>query len=98
MQELSSSAKELASELAQVKDAFDAVRAGRVLLVPRLPFGWFDAPPALNRFVGIVWLSAVFHPQRVRHRLDERIVEVFEWLYHRRPSLVQVRELLGSAR
>ncbi len=76
----------------------DAVRAGRVLLVPRLPFGWFDAPPALNRFVGIVWLSAVFHPQRVRYRLDERIAEVFEWLYHRRPSLAQLRALLDGAR
>lgn len=76
----------------------EAVRAGRVLLVPRLPFGWFDAPPALNRFVGIVWLSAAFHPRLVRYSLDERIAEVFERLYHRRPSLRQVRALLGSAR
>lgn len=96
----------LASEAAFVADVvrhpvwsrLEAVRAGRVLLVPRLPFGWFDAPPALNRFVGIVWLSAVFHPGRVRYRLDERIAEVFEWLYHRRPSLEQVRDLLGSVR
>ncbi|RIK92076.1 MAG: iron ABC transporter substrate-binding protein [Burkholderiales bacterium] len=76
----------------------EAVRAGRVLLVPHLPFGWFDAPPALNRMVGIVWLSAVFHPRLVGYRLDERIVEVFEWLYHRRPSLAQVRRLLGEQR
>lgn len=76
----------------------EAVRAGRVLLIPNLPFGWFDAPPALNRFIGIVWLSAVFHPQRVRYRLDERIAGSFEWLYHRRPSLAQVRGLLGGAR
>ncbi len=76
----------------------EAVRAGRVLLVPRLPFGWFDAPPALNRFVGIVWLSAAFHPRLVGYRLDERIVDVFEWLYHRRPSMAQVRRLLGAQR
>lgn len=76
----------------------EAVRRGRVLLVPRLPFGWFDAPPALNRCVGIVWLSEAFHPRRVGYRLDERIVDVFEWLYHRRPSLAQVRRLLGEPR
>ena len=76
----------------------EAARAGRVLLVPRLPFGWFDAPPALNRIVGIVWLSAAFHPRLVGYRLDERIAEVFEWLYHRRPSLAQVRRLLGTQR
>jgi len=76
----------------------EAVRAGRVLLVPRLPFGWFDAPPALNRVVGIVWLSAAFHPGLAGYRLDERIAEVFEWLYHRRPSLAQVRQLVGGPR
>lgn len=96
----------LASDAAFVGEAgrhpvwsrLDAVRAGRTLLIPRLPFGWFDAPPALNRFVGIVWLSAVFHPKRVRYRLDERIAEVFEWLYHRRPSRAQMQTLLDGAR
>jgi iron complex transport system substrate-binding protein len=28
----------------------DAVRRGRVFLSPRLPYGWVDSPPSLNRF------------------------------------------------
>ena len=36
----------LADVLVDGRPAIDAVRAGRVLLIPRLPFGWFDAPPA----------------------------------------------------
>lgn len=75
-----------------------AVRARRVLLIPRVPFGWFDAPPALNRLIGIEWLSAVFHPQRVHYRLDERLAATFEWLYHRRPSIGQMRALLATTR
>ncbi len=75
-----------------------AVRSGRVVLAPRLPFGWFDAPPALNRLIGIEWLSAVFYPQRVRFRLDERLSDTFEWLYHRRPSTAQMRDLLATTR
>lgn len=73
-----------------------AVRARRVLLIPRVPFGWFDAPPALNRLVGVEWLSAVLHPQRVRYRLDERLSATFEWLYHRRPSIARMRALLAA--
>lgn len=26
-----------------------------MLLIPRVPFGWLDAPPALNRLVGVEW-------------------------------------------
>lgn len=75
-----------------------AVRSGRVILAPRLPFGWFDAPPALNRLIGIEWLSAVLYPERVRFRLDERLSDTFEWLYHRRPSIAQMRALLATTR
>jgi len=75
-----------------------AVRARRVLLAPRLPFGWFDAPPALNRLAGLVWLSSVLHPARARRPLDETMVDLFEWLYLHRPSIADMRELLASAR
>lgn len=75
-----------------------AVRAGRVLLAPSLPFGWFDAPPALNRLVGIEWLSAMLYPKRVRGPLEERLADTFEWLYWRRPSIAQMRALLAAGR
>lgn len=35
-----------------------AVREGRVLLAPDLPFGWLDGPPSINRLLGVKWLSA----------------------------------------
>jgi len=75
-----------------------AVKARRVLLAPRLPFGWFDAPPALNRLAGLVWLSSVLHPGRLRRPLDETMVDLFEWLYLHRPANATMRELLASAR
>jgi len=34
-----------------------AVRAGRVHLSPRLPFGWVDFPPSVNRLIGLWWLE-----------------------------------------
>ncbi len=35
-----------------------AVREGRLLLAPDLPFGWLDGPPSVNRLLGVKWLAA----------------------------------------
>jgi iron complex transport system substrate-binding protein len=42
----------------------DAVRRGRVFLSPRLPYGWVDSPPSLNRLVGLQWLARLLYPER----------------------------------
>jgi iron complex transport system substrate-binding protein len=38
------------------------VRAGRVHLSPKLPFGWVDFPPSVNRLIGLWWLAKIFYP------------------------------------
>ena len=42
----------------------EAVRRGRVLLSPRLPYGWIDSPPSLNRLMGLQWLGRLLFPGR----------------------------------
>ena len=42
----------------------DAVRRGRVFLSPKLPYGWVDAPPSLNRLMGVQWLARLLFPGR----------------------------------
>jgi iron complex transport system substrate-binding protein len=39
-----------------------AVREGRVLAVPALPFNWFDRPPSFMRAIGAHWLTARLYP------------------------------------
>ena len=39
-----------------------AVREGRVYRAPALPFGWFDAPPGVNRLIGLRWLAGLLYP------------------------------------
>jgi iron complex transport system substrate-binding protein len=41
-----------------------AVRDKRVHLSPKLPFGWVDFPPAVNRLIGLWWLGKILHPAR----------------------------------
>lgn len=35
-----------------------ALREGRLLLAPALPFGWLDGPPSVNRLPGVKWLAS----------------------------------------
>ncbi len=37
-----------------------AVREGRLVVAPALPFGWLDLPPSVNRLLGLAWLPALF--------------------------------------
>lgn len=39
-----------------------AVREGRVYRAPARPFGWLDAPPGVNRIIGVDWLTRVLYP------------------------------------
>src|SRR5208283_1612834 len=40
-----------------------AVRDGRVYLVPRAPFNWFDRPPSFMRILGLKWLINCLYPR-----------------------------------
>jgi len=37
--------------------SLQAVRDGRALVAPALPFGWTDEPPSINRLLGLAWLA-----------------------------------------
>jgi len=40
-----------------------AVREGRVYLIPRHPFNWFDRPPSFMRILGLKWLTNILYPR-----------------------------------
>lgn len=74
-----------------------AVRNGRVHVAPELPFGWIDAPPALNRILGVEWLVRILHPDLFAEPLGPRIVDFHRLFYHRVPTDAQVAALLRAA-
>lgn len=39
-----------------------AVKDGRIYLIPRSPFNWFDRPPTFMRILGIQWLMHNLYP------------------------------------
>lgn len=58
-----------------------AVRAGRVLVAPSLPFGWLEGPPGPNRLIGLHWLGSRLHPDRFPDDLAARTREFYALFY-----------------
>ncbi|NVN92120.1 MAG: ABC transporter substrate-binding protein [Desulfuromonadales bacterium] len=40
-----------------------AVRQGKVFLIPRTPFNWFDRPPSFMRILGLQWVTNLLYPK-----------------------------------
>jgi iron complex transport system substrate-binding protein len=72
-----------------------AVRDGRVYLAPLLPFPWIDAPPSVNRVIGLRWLGRVLYPDVFSGHLREETRAFYGLFYHRQPDERQLDSLLG---
>ncbi|MGO3892512.1 MAG: iron ABC transporter substrate-binding protein [Paenalcaligenes sp.] len=71
-----------------------AVREGRLLLVPALPFGWIDVPPGINRLLGLLWVKATIEQDQLW--LPDRVREFFLRFYQRLLSLEEIQSLLAQ--
>ena len=74
-----------------------AVANGRVHVLADVPFGWFDAPPSLNRLLGVQWLARILHPDLFPAPLAPRVKAFHALFYHRGPTDEPIRALLEAA-
>lgn len=74
-----------------------AIRDRRIYLQPRLPFGWFDSPPGINRLIGVRWLMAVLYPDLFPQDLREETRGFYHRFYHVDLSQAQLDRLLRDA-
>jgi iron complex transport system substrate-binding protein len=59
-----------------------AVKAKRVHLSPKLPFGWVDFPPSVNRLIGLWWLAKILYPELFPENLRTLTREFYQRFYH----------------
>jgi iron complex transport system substrate-binding protein len=71
-----------------------AVRAGRVHLSPKLPFGWVDFPPSVNRLIGLWWLAKILYPDLFPEDLAAKARDFYGRFYHVTPSEAQIARVL----
>ena len=73
-----------------------AVRARRVHLSPKPPFGWVDFPPSVNRLIGLWWLGKILYPDLFPEDLRTLTREFYTRFYHVTPSDAQIDRVLAG--
>ncbi|MGQ0286604.1 ABC transporter substrate-binding protein [Pasteurellaceae bacterium 22721_9_1] len=59
-----------------------AVKNKQFFLAPDEPFGWFDAPPSINRLLGCLWLAHLIAPEKLPQQQFEQEVSQFLRLFY----------------
>jgi len=72
------------------------VRARRVHLSPKLPFGWVDFPPCVNRLIGLQWLAKILYPDLFPEDLRALTRDFYARFYHVTPSDAQIDRVLAG--
>ena len=73
-----------------------AVRDNRVHLSPKLPFGWVDFPPSVNRLIGLWWLAKVLYPDKFAEDMRTLTREFYTMFYHRTPDDARIDHVLAG--
>ena len=73
-----------------------AVRDNRVHLSPKMPFGWVDFPPSVNRLIGLWWLAKILYPERFPEDLRTLTQDFYTRFYHVTPSAAQIDHVLAG--
>jgi iron complex transport system substrate-binding protein len=73
-----------------------AVRDNRVHLSPKMPFGWVDFPPSVNRLIGLWWLGKILYPDRFPEDLRALTQDFYTRFYHVTPSSAQIDHVLAG--
>ncbi len=73
-----------------------AVRDNRIHLSPKMPFGWVDFPPSVNRLMGIWWLAKILYPERFPEDLRALTREFYSTFYHVAPTSAQIDHVLAG--
>ncbi len=73
-----------------------AVRDGRVFLSPGTPYGFIDAPPSLNRLIGLTWLLHTLYPDKAPGKLRDQVRAFYHLFYQIEPGEADLDRLLDS--
>jgi iron complex transport system substrate-binding protein len=74
-----------------------AVRENRIYMAPNLPYGWFDAPPGVNRLIGVRWLMSILYPKQFPEDLRTTTREFYRLFYQVNLTDAQLDILLTPA-
>ena len=61
--------------------SLSAIADGTYYKTPYGPYGWLSSPPAVQRYLGMLWLGALLYPDYVNYDLQEAVTEYYKLFY-----------------
>jgi len=77
--------------------AVPAAAAKRVFLAPRLPFGWIDQPPSINRAIGLRWIAGMLYPDKFPEDMRVEARNFIKLFYQTEPDDAGLDRILAGA-
>ena len=59
-----------------------AVHSGNYVRTPQGPHNWLGSPPAVQQYLGLIWLTHVLYPQYCDYDVKADILEFYRLVYH----------------
>lgn len=58
-----------------------AISSGHYYKTPEGPYGWLSSPPAVQRYLGILWLGKLLYPDYADYDLQEEVTSYYKLFY-----------------
>ena len=65
-------------------------------LSPKMPFGWVDFPPSVNRLIGLWWLAKILYPEQFPEDIGALTRDFYRRFYHVTPTDAQIEHVLAG--
>lgn len=59
-----------------------AVENGQYIRTPQGPHNWLGSPPAVQQYLGLIWLTAELYPEYCDYDVKADILEFYRLIYH----------------
>ena len=59
-----------------------AVAGGNYIRTPQGPHNWLGSPPAVQQYLGLIWLTAELYPEYCDYDVKSDILEFYRLIYH----------------
>ena len=75
-----------------------AVARGEYYKTPSGPYGWLSSPPAVQRYLGMLWLGELLYPGYAEYDLQEKVTEYYRLFYGCDLTAAMYQELMADSR
>ncbi len=74
-----------------------AIAAGNYVKVPNGPHNWMGSPPAVQRYLGLIWLPSVLYPQYCDYDVIDEVKQFYRLFYGCELTDAQYEQLVANS-